>query len=138
RKDIDRRSERHDYQLHVTLRNLGNEPLIAYHVDLEMPALVVENPRQFSEYVAERSNPRIAFFRVVSGTVPEPLFPGDARTVLKIPYHMDSDLYWGRWAGQWPQQIPYKLGKEPVRVTLYRPGFSPVIMERPFENYENF
>lgn len=121
-------ADRHDYKLLVTLRNLGSEPLGEYHIDLEMPAPIIERARDIYPYVAERSNERIAFFRVTTRNVGSEIYPGDARVALGIPYYMDHKIYFDRRG----------LFEQIVRATLYRRGFPPLAVERPFEEFQVF
>lgn len=62
--------ERHDYRLEITLKNVGTEPLGAFHVDVQMLARVVHQPEKHSLYVPNRSNREIAFFRRTSEDMP--------------------------------------------------------------------
>jgi hypothetical protein len=122
------RFERHDYRLQVSLTNRGTEPLGAYHIDLEMPAVVVRGLEEQSSYVRDRSTRDVAFFRVASGSQKQDIYPGDTLSVLSIPYYMDRDIFWSR----------EDLFERPIKVTLYRRGFRPVTMERSFKNFQVF
>jgi hypothetical protein len=124
--------DRHDYELTITVRNLGNERLHDYHVDVEFPALALEQPETHPNHVGGRSTRRQTFFRASDANAPE-LFPGDSFAVLTIPYFVDDDIFWNH--RRRPEDHAYK---QPVRVTLYRSGLPPLVVERPFELLSNF
>jgi hypothetical protein len=124
--------DRHDYDLDVVVRNLGNERLVGYHLDVEFPASVLEHPEARTTYVRDRSTRRRAFFRASGPQTPD-LFPGDAPAVLSIPYYVDNEIYWNDRGTQ--DDHAYK---QTVRVTLYRAGLKPLQVELPFEALSNF
>lgn len=123
---------RHDYEFVVTVRNLGNERLNAYHVEIQFPRRPLENPETHPAYVVNRSTRRHAFFRASGASAPE-VFPGDAEAVLTLRYYVDDALYWE------DERAPeHKTYAQPVRVTLHRPGLPPLTLEKPFEELSNF
>ena len=122
------KSERHDYCLEVKLTNLGTEPLGVYHVDLEMPSIVVESDESQPHYVQDRSTRKFAFFRVASNMGAPEVYPGDTKIVMSIPYYVDREIFWHRG----------DLFQEIVKVTLYRRGFAPFTIIRPFEDFQIF
>jgi hypothetical protein len=132
KKKID--GERHDYGLQVTLANHGIEPIGPYHVDLTMPAIVVENPKAQPSYVPENSTRDDAFFRVSHREINREIYPGDSRIVLSIPYYIDRKIYWGRYERGGRRDLFSRL----VRVTLYHYGFQPLTVETPFRDFQNF
>ena len=122
-------SERHDYVLEIRLRNLSNTTIDDYHVDVEFPSRVLERPNEKPFYVEGRSNRTVAFFR----TAPQSrsvacIYPGDTVTVLPVPYYMDHEIYFQRG----------NLFAELVRATLYRQGFQPLAVEKPFGELQFF
>lgn len=121
-------SERHDYLLEVNVRNLGNEPLDGYHLDLEFPAKVLEISHSHQLYVKDRSNQNISFFRVVKKNGCEDVYPGDIKLVMSIPYYMSHDIYFNRG----------NLFTQPVRATLHRTGFRPLTVEKLFGELQFF
>lgn len=121
-------SERHDYRLEIAIGNFGSEPITKYHVDLEMPARIVEQPRTSVLYVPDRSSSDVAFFRVSDRNHREPIYPGDTKLVASVEYFVDSDIFWNRG----------NLFKSSIRATLYRPGFRPVAVERPVGDFQVF
>lgn len=122
------RSERHDYRLLIKLRNLGTEPLGAYHVDLEMPARVIERSHENILYVPDRSSQTISFFRVTGKHESGEIYPGDTKVVMSIAYFMDTKMYFG--GGNLFAQL--------VRATLYRPRFQPLVVEKKFYDIQVF
>lgn len=122
------KSERHDYQLHVTLENRGNQPLGFFHIDLEIPARVAHCPEKQQHYVPDRSTEDVAFFRVDSRSLDYQIYPGDAKLVMAVSYYMDHKIFWSR----------DDLFEYPVKATLYRPGFRPFTLERRFEDFQKF
>jgi hypothetical protein len=121
-------AERHDYRLEITITNLGSEPIAKFHVDIEMPARIAEQPRTSVLYVPERSSSDAAFFRVSERNHRDPIYPGDTKLIASVEYFIDSDIFWNR-AGLFDQAI---------RATLYRPGFQPVVVERPVGDLQIF
>lgn len=122
------KSERHDYRLEVKLTNRGTEPLGPYHVDLAIPSPVVPSPETQPHYVPDRSTRKVAFFRVASNIAKPEVYPGDTKVVMSTPYYMDREIFWDR--GDLFEQL--------VRVTLYRRGFTPLTLERPFGDFQIF
>lgn len=121
-RKIKMHSERHDYLLEVTAKNSGTEPVCNYHLDLELPARVIENPQSNPLYVTDRSSRTICFFRVGNRSNSEPIFPEDTKLILSLPYYMDESIYCNRGS----------LFDELVRVVFYRQGFRPLVVEQPF------
>ncbi len=120
--------ERHDYLLRVVVRNLGTDPLVDFHVDLEFPFRAVEKPDAIPTYVSGRSNKDTAVFRAVCRSEEDAIFPGDHNTVIKLPYYMDHKLFTSRGA-------PFQ---KIVRATLYRKGLRPLTIEQPFVELQCF
>lgn len=121
-------SDRHDYLLEIKLRNLGNDPLVHYHVDLEFPAQVIERPQENRFYVQGRSNRNVCFFRAPQQNNAVTIYPGDTTIVISIPYYMNHEIYFNR-GNLFPQL---------VRATLYRSGFRPLTLEKPFGELQFF
>jgi hypothetical protein len=113
------RSERHDYSLLIKLQNLGTEHLGPYHIDLEMPARVIEHPHESLLNVPHRSNQTISFLRVTDKEAGD-LYPGDTKVVMSIAYYIDKEMY--IHGGNLFAQL--------VRAILYRPGFQPLLLEK--------
>ncbi len=113
-------SDRHDYRLEVTIGNLGSEPIGTYHVDIEIPATIAEQPSTSVLYVPDRSSREVAFFRVSDRNHRGPIYHGDIKLVASVEYFIDSAIFWNRG----------NLFDRPIRATLYRPGFQPVTVER--------
>jgi hypothetical protein len=127
-EEVEIRRERHDYRLIIRLRNLGIEPLCAYHVDLEMPARVFERPHENPFYIPDRSSHTISFFRATDKLEPGEIYPGDIKAVMSIAYYMDTKMYFSRG----------NLFGQLVRATLYRPRFQPLVVEKKFYDLQVF
>lgn len=123
------KSERHDYRLEVKLTNRGFEPFGAYHVDLEIPYLVVTVPENQPNFVPDRSTRKVAFFRVASSIGDPEVYPGDTKIVMSIFYYVDHEIFRRHRGNLFPQI---------VKATLYRRGFAPFTLERPFEDFQIF
>ena len=121
-------SERHDYILQVTLNNLGSDPLTSFHIDLELPARVVEHPEEIQQYIPDRSSTRISFFRADHQADGSAVYPGDSKVILDIPYYINTDIYMDHG----------NLFDTPVRAVLYRTGLHPLIIEKPFGELQFF
>lgn len=121
-KKIKIRSERHDYILEIIAKNSGIEQVGDYHLDLEFPALVIEEPQSNPLYVKERSSPITSFFRVVKRTNSDPIFPEDKKVIISFPYYIDDMIYEER------NSLFCKL----IRAVFYRQGFRPLVVEKPF------
>jgi hypothetical protein len=87
------RAERHDYRLVVLLTNTGYSPISKYHVDLEFPCQMIEEPDKIDSYKAEKSTASYAFFRATQDKIGE-LFPGDSHRIIEIPYYVDDNIFW--------------------------------------------
>jgi hypothetical protein len=122
------KSERHDYRLDVKLTNRGTEPLGPYHLDLEMPSPVVISPERQPHYVPDRSSRMVAFFRAASDMGRSVVYPGDTKVIISVHYYVDREIFWDR----------SDLFEQLVKVTLYRPGFAPVSLERPLVDLQIF
>lgn len=125
-----RSTDRHDYDLFVLVRNLGTEALVPYHVDVEFPRRVMHQPHNYTTYVANRSSEDTVFLRMVSAQdrPGETIYPGDDKVVMKLEYFMTDKIYSDRG----------DLLARPVRATLYRRGFRPVMVEGVFGNFQQF
>ncbi|HUU49631.1 MAG TPA: hypothetical protein VMW81_01575 [Nitrospinota bacterium] len=121
-------SERHDYLLQVILQNLGSDPLSSFHIDLELPARVLEHPEEVQQYMPDRSSRSVSFFRADHQTDGSTVYPGDSKVVLSIPYYIDTGIYMNRG----------NLFETPVRAILYRTGLQPLVIEKPFGELQFF
>jgi hypothetical protein len=120
--------ERHDYQLFVLLTNRGAEPLARFHVDLEFPMGLLEQPRDNVLFVAERSNNSSALFRATQDAQRRTVFPGDTLRVMSFEYFVDNKIY---------VEHPELLRKT-AKATLYLPGADPQVVERSLTELQNF
>ena len=93
RMDKNIRSERHDYQLRVNLKNNGTTPITEWHVDVKIPTRLLENPSSNYLRVAERSGAEHTFLRVTHVTRRSTIYPGDTLLALTVDYRVDDALY---------------------------------------------
>ena len=114
----------------IVLKNLGNDPLGQYHIDVEMPARVIHKAEDQLLYVRDRSTRDRAFFRLVSDKhrPREVIYPGDERLVMSVHYFMDTKLFYSRG----------NLFDQPVTATLYQRGYRPVAVQRYFQELQQF
>ena len=120
--------KRHDYLLEITIQNLGTEPISAYHVDLEFPARVAKEPETHVNYVMDRSDSTVCFFRAAHKDESNVIYPGDRKIIISVPYYLDTRLYMYRG----------RLFDELVRAKFYRQGFRPLMIEKPFGEFQIF
>jgi hypothetical protein len=88
------RSERHDYQLRVSLVNLGTKPITEWHVDVSMPTRLLEPQILFALRVPGRSDEEHTLFRATQDTHPDPIYPGDVKLAMTIDYRIDSKIFY--------------------------------------------
>jgi len=93
-----------------------------------MPARVIDHGRHTVLYVRDRSTLTTAFFRVSDRNHSAPIFPGDEKVVMSVQYFVDHEVFWSRG----------NLFEQPVRATLFRPGYRPLAVEKPFGNLQIF
>lgn len=91
-----RQSERHDYKLRVTLKNAGTRPIIEWHVDVEIPTVLLERAQNLALRVAERSDHERTFLRATQANHRGPIYPGDTQLVMAIDYRIDNEIYTNR------------------------------------------
>lgn len=91
-----RRSERHDYKLQVTLKNSGTRPITEWHVDVEIPTVLLEHVQNLALRVAERSDRERAFLRATQANHHGPIYPGDTQLVMAIDYRVNNEIYMNR------------------------------------------
>ena len=120
--------DRHDYLLRVLVRNLGTDPLVDFHVDLEFPFRAVEKADAIPSYVSGRSNKETAVFRAIYRGEVQAVFPGDENSAIELPYYMDQKLFMSRG----------NLFGSTVRATLYRNALRPLAIEKPFAELQCF
>ena len=127
-KCLRRDSDRHDYELEIKVSNLGNEPIYAFHVDLEFPSRVIFKPENIPFYVTSRSNRDICFFRISHRRDEKEIYPGDSEVIMLLPYHMDVDIF----------QNCKNLFQQSIRATFYQSGHRPLTVRRSFKTLQMF
>lgn len=125
RKNIKISQERHDYSLHVSIKNTGAITLVEYHVDLELPTVVISDLRGS---VTSRSDALKTLFRTVKRGAEEGLFPGDSAVLFELPYHVTTELFWRRAS----------FFDLPVKVSAYSGGATIATLEMPFSELQIF
>ena len=87
-------ADHHDYELEVTVENLGDRPIYVEYAEAEMPTPVLESPENHAHYVAGRSDADGTLLRAVFDGDGERLFPGDTMLAICTSYYMDHKLSW--------------------------------------------
>lgn len=119
---------RHDYELVLLLNNRGSEPICQYHVDLEFPLALLQNPTNNVHYLSNRPSSSQGFFRVTQDANPGEVFPGDTLQVLSVDYYVDQSIFIDR----------RELLRESVRATLYIHGAQPQVFEKSMAELQVF
>jgi hypothetical protein len=116
---------RHDYVMTVTVRNDGTDRVGDYHVDLEVPAAVLEleRPEVKGLHVADRSSRKMTLLRCAGSE----LYPGDHYPIV-VPYFVNDDIFHDQ----------KNVFQQHVKATVYRSGFSPIVCEKLFDLMQNF
>ena len=124
-RKLEIRSDRHEYELELSIHNVGTEVLREYHVDIEVPTPVLEDS---SGRVGNRSDRDKSLFRKAWRSDEDDIFPEDRQVVISIPYFMDSRLFSHRG----------NLFDRIVRATFYQGGQLRVQIERRFGELQCF
>lgn len=98
------RPERHDYELQVTLKNVGSRPITQWHVDVEFPTRLLEPNVTYALSVPERSDQDQTLFRVTQDHHRGAIYPDDTKIVMTIDYMMDHQIYYDS-RGLFDQQV---------------------------------
>ena len=88
--------ERHDYQLQITLKNVGSRPITQWHVDVEFPTRLLEPNVTYGSRVPDRSDGDSTLFRATQDTHPGAIYPDDTKIVMTIDYMMDHQIFYDR------------------------------------------
>jgi len=83
----------HEYVLRVELTNDGSVPIDEWHVDVELPTILLRPNVTYAPRVGDRSDNAATLFRSTQGTHPSAIFPGDTKTVLTVDYRVDEAVY---------------------------------------------
>jgi hypothetical protein len=119
---------RHVYRLVVFIKNIGNSVIEKFHVDLEFPTALIDNPKDHPLFIQDRSNERVSFFRYTSKNYGNPLYPGDAIRAFNLLYIVDEEIYWDKQS----------ILKEAARASFYIEGKKPRIIEKPIAQLQNY
>ena len=120
-------SELHEYGLIITVQNMGEKIFENYHIDIEFPSIVLDNPEQNTTYVSNRSNSTVSFFRIKNHDNCNAIYPGDSRPFQPFEYYMTHKIYGHRG----------DLFNFIVKATLYSES-SKLIIERKFKELQFF
>lgn len=85
-------SEKHEYQLIVTLANDGQKTPKDWHIDVEFPTPLLRPHVIYSLQVRSRSNAKRALFRMTQADKRSELRPGDT-VEMSIDYIVDDHLF---------------------------------------------
>jgi hypothetical protein len=131
--------ELHKYVLDIKLENVSAKRINDWHVDVELPTLLLNKPASHVGYVRERSDQGVTLIRFTHESYMGALFPGDSQT-MKISYHMNQKLF--DYRSQFFEQIISARSyaesavavKEPHRLVvlelaLEKPGMESVALE---------
>jgi hypothetical protein len=110
-----------------SLKNIGNEPIGDWHIDVEIPAAILEHPEKKDYYVGSRSTKTHSFFRVSQFDYGTKIFPGDTLRAITVEYFMDYKIFTNR----------SNLFQETIRATVYSKGV-PKTVQKSVEELENF
>ena len=92
-KKVNIRSERHDYQLRVTLLNKGTQPIKEWHVDVVVPTCLLEQAESFALRVPDRSDEESTLFRASQDTHPSAIYPEDTKLVMTVDYRINQHIF---------------------------------------------
>lgn len=92
-KKIKSSQKRHDYQLHVSLKNISAKPITEWHVDVGVPTWLLSPSVTYHLNVPERSDSEQSLFRSTNKTHAGVIYPGDSKLVLSMDYYIDDAIY---------------------------------------------
>lgn len=87
------RSERHDYGLRVTFKNVGARPITQWHVDLEIPTRLLSPDVTYGSRVAERSDQERTLLRTNQESLPGVVYPDDTKLAMAFTYRVDQEIF---------------------------------------------
>lgn len=111
--------KRHDYELILLLTNRGTESISQYHVDLEFPLALLDQPNNNVHFIPNRSSHSIGFFRTTQNMHGQ-VFPGDILQIMSVQYYVDRRIF----------MYQQELLREMVRAKLYIGGAEPQVFEK--------
>lgn len=85
-------SDRHDYRLVVAVENLGTAVVQDWTIEVQVPRALLDSRQSYPE-VPYRSTHQRVVMRLTDERHSGPIYPGDAKEVFGIDYHMDHTLY---------------------------------------------
>ena len=84
--------ELHEYVLEISFENIAARRIDDWHIDVEMPTLLLRRPESHLGCVRDRSNDQFTLIRFTHESFGGALFPGDSR-LMKISYQMNQRLF---------------------------------------------
>jgi len=77
-----------EHAFRVSLRNVSQDEVVEYRVEIEFPAGLVATPSSYAfHWVRERSGPEVDFFRFTQQVRrPQQIYPGDTVEVFSLQY----------------------------------------------------
>jgi hypothetical protein len=115
----------HEYALLVRLKNTGTRRIGAWHLEVEMPTLLLVEPMNRHLLIPSRSNAQRTLFRMSDRE--GPIFPGDAK-LIELAYRMNEELYRRK-----PELFP-----ELIKATAYVEGQVAEEIKRPVADMQQF
>jgi len=111
---------RHVYRLIVFIKNYGKSVIEKFHVDLEFPTALIDNPKEHPLFIQDRSNEKVSFFRYTSKNYGNPLYPGDTIRAFNLLYIVDDVIY----------RDKQSIFKDVARASFYIEGRKPRVIEK--------
>ncbi len=121
-------SERHDYQLQISLTNVGTTTIEEWHVDVEIPTRLPEPGVTRTARVPERSDQNQTLMRATRLTHRGDIYPGDTRLAMTIDYRVDREIFENRQG----------LFEQPVTAKAYVHGELGATTAELVRNLQNF
>lgn len=121
--------DRHDYRLHVNLKNVGTKTISEWHVDVGIPEGLLERPQDLAILVADRSDRERCLLR--AGHVnhhPGVIHPTDTQLVMAVDYRVDKDIF----------RDQRGLFDEIVQATAYVHGDLVAVTQKTVRELQNF
>jgi hypothetical protein len=91
-QEVKKSSERHEYQLQVTLKNIGTRVISEWHVDVEFPTPLLL-PVTYAFRVDSRSDRQRSLFRTSQDSHRGSIYPGDTKLALTVDYVVDERTF---------------------------------------------
>lgn len=120
--------ERHDYLLMVTVTNKGTTRLDDYQLDVEVPNAFLDQTTIYALEVKDRRTSTHRLLRTTHSNWREPIYLGDSKTLLKLPYFVDSHRFYA--TNDHLDDI--------VKATFYAGSSKPLVVEKKMRDLQVF